>query len=268
MGSSFHLALEVLGDHPGQRSELDAWFWSSRLYAKSPGALQAQHQLVKWWQSKDLLSSLAKGGRNGKSSSLEEKGKVLPFTAVWLSVGFWIFVWRVLGWAGHVVAERMKSEGKASSEYILTTSWGVLAPRGRESLFNSLWANFRIYRDKQTWLSNQHCCLKKCMWAAGGLLGIEKQVKLKIATVTGDPLLPKGHLGARRGVSVHALQICLKTEGGNRQNRLHLESRTPSWAGLWTLSSMPSIYGNDIPTGKPGPQKEEPQGSPSPKRIP
>ena len=41
-------------------------------------------------------------------------------------------------------------------------------------------------------------------------------------------------------------------EGGNRQNRLHLESRTSSWAGLWTLSSTPSIYGNDIPTGKPG----------------
>ena len=33
-----------------------------------------------------------------------------------------------------------------------------------------------------------------------------------------------------------------------------------------------SIYGNDIPTGKPGPREEEPQGSyldsPSPKRIP
>ena len=43
------------------------------------------------------------------------------------------------------------------------------------------------------------------------------------------------------------------SEGGNRQNRLHLKSRTPSWAGLWTLSSMPSIYGNDIPTGKPSP---------------
>ena len=42
-------------------------------------------------------------------------------------------------------------------------------------------------------------------------------------------------------------------EGGNRQNRLHLESRTPPWAGRWTLSSMPSVYGNDIPTGKPGP---------------
>ena len=42
-------------------------------------------------------------------------------------------------------------------------------------------------------------------------------------------------------------------EGGNRQNRLHPESRTPSWAGLWTLSCMPSIYGNSIPTGKPGP---------------
>ena len=61
-------------------------------------------------------------------------------------------------------------------------------------------------------------------------------------------------------------------EGGNRQNRLHLESRTPSWAGLWTLSSMPSIYGNDIPTEKPDPQMEEPQGSYldslSPKKIP
>ena len=40
-------------------------------------------------------------------------------------------------------------------------------------------------------------------------------------------------------------------EGGNRQNRLHLECRTLSWAGLWTSSSMPNIYGNDIPTGKP-----------------
>ena len=37
---------------------------------------------------------------------------------------------------------------------------------------------------------------------------------------------------------------------------------------LWTLSYMPSIYGNDIPTGKPGPQKEEPQGSPSLKEYP
>ena len=63
-----------------------------------------------------------------------------------------------------------------------------------------------------------------------------------------------------------------ESEGGNRQNRLHLEIRTPSWAGLWILSYMPSIYGNDIPTGKPDPPMEEPQGSyldsPSPKRIP
>ena len=43
-------------------------------------------------------------------------------------------------------------------------------------------------------------------------------------------------------------------EGGSKQNRLHLESRTPSWARLWTLSYMPSIYGNNIPTGKPDPQ--------------
>ena len=63
-------------------------------------------------------------------------------------------------------------------------------------------------------------------------------------------------------------------EGGNRQNRLHLESRTPSWAGLWTLSYMSNIYRNDISTGKPDPrpQHERAQGSyldsPSPKRIP
>jgi len=57
-----------------------------------------------------------------------------------------------------------------------------------------------------------------------------------------------------------------------KQNRLHLESRTPSWARLWTVSYMPSIYGNDTPTGKPGTRKEEPQGlylhCPLPKRIP
>ena len=49
-------------------------------------------------------------------------------------------------------------------------------------------------------------------------------------------------------------------EGGNRQNRLHLESKTPSWARLWTLSYMPNIYGNDIPTGKPGPLDERALG--------
>ena len=31
----------------------------------------------------------------------------------------------------------------------------------------------------------------------------------------------------------------------------YLESRPPSWARLWTLGCMPSIHGNDIPTGKP-----------------
>ena len=48
-----------------------------------------------------------------------------------------------------------------------------------------------------------------------------------------------------------------------KQNRLYFENRTPSWAGSWTLSYMPRIS-----AGKPGPRKEEPQGSPSPKRIP
>ena len=60
-------------------------------------------------------------------------------------------------------------------------------------------------------------------------------------------------------------------EGENKQNGLHLESRTPFWARLWTLSYMPSIYGNDIPTGKPDSLDERPQSlyldSLSPKRI-
>ena len=62
------------------------------------------------------------------------------------------------------------------------------------------------------------------------------------------------------------LGMNLQSEGGNRTGSilkagLHL--------GLdWTLSYMPSIYGNDIPTGKPDPWKEELQGSPLPKRIP
>ena len=50
-------------------------------------------------------------------------------------------------------------------------------------------------------------------------------------------------------------------EGANRQNRLHIESRTPSWARQWNLSYMSSIYRKDIPTGKPDPWMEEPQGS-------
>ena len=54
--------------------------------------------------------------------------------------------------------------------------------------------------------------------------------------------------------------VCIR-EGGNRTGSLLR-------AGLWTLSYMPSIYGNYIPNGKPGPQKEEPQGSLKPKRIP
>ena len=69
------------------------------------------------------------------------------------------------------------------------------------------------------------------------------------------------------------LLVLFYTEGGNRQNRPCLESRTPTWAGPWILSYMPSIYGNDIPTGKPDPTPmEESQGSYldslSPKRIP
>ena len=55
------------------------------------------------------------------------------------------------------------------------------------------------------------------------------------------------------GRNINNIRYADDTEGGNRQNRLHLESRTPSWAGLWTLSYMPSIYGNNIPTGKPEP---------------
>ena len=69
-------------------------------------------------------------------------------------------------------------------------------------------------------------------------------------------------VGGRRSGAIYPYECCsyyeirasrVGNEGGNRQNRLHLESRTPSWACLWTLSYMPSIYGNDIPIGKPAP---------------
>ena len=48
-------------------------------------------------------------------------------------------------------------------------------------------------------------------------------------------------------------------EGGNRQNRLHLESRTPSWAGPWTLSYMPSIYGSSTPKENQTPRWKSPR---------
>ena len=50
------------------------------------------------------------------------------------------------------------------------------------------------------------------------------------------------------------------TEGGNRQNRLYLESKTPSWARLWTLNYMPCICRNNIPAGKPDPSDERAPG--------
>ena len=48
-------------------------------------------------------------------------------------------------------------------------------------------------------------------------------------------------------------------EGGNRQNRLHLESRTPSWAGPWTLSYTPSIYGSSTPKENQTPRWKSPR---------
>ena len=72
-------------------------------------------------------------------------------------------------------------------------------------------------------------------------------------------------LGARAGFHVHTFSgkkrqqkpAAALTEGGNRTG---LSWKQVSFlGGLWTY--MPSIFGNDIQTGKPGPQKEEPQGS-------
>jgi len=53
---------------------------------------------------------------------------------------------------------------------------------------------------------------------------------------------------------------CCGSEGGNRQNRLHLEIRSPSWAGLWALSYMSRIYGNDTPTRNQTPPPTCPDG--------
>ena len=74
------------------------------------------------------------------------------------------------------------------------------------------------------------------------------------------------HHSSKASVLWAQLSLSRTNDGGNRQNRLHLESRAPSWARLWTLSYMPSIYGNNIPTGKPDQScppphpMEEPQG--------
>ena len=56
---------------------------------------------------------------------------------------------------------------------------------------------------------------------------------------------------AQTGIKIAGRNIN-NLQGGNRTGSI--ESRTPSWTGLWTLSYMPSIYGNNIPTGKPDPQ--------------
>ena len=50
-------------------------------------------------------------------------------------------------------------------------------------------------------------------------------------------------------------------EGGNRQTRLHLESRTPSWAGLWTLSYTPVSMETTHQLENQTPRMEESQGS-------
>ena len=50
------------------------------------------------------------------------------------------------------------------------------------------------------------------------------------------------------------------SEGGRKQKGLYLESRTPSWSILWSVSYMPSVYGNDISIGKPeAPEKKSPR---------
>ena len=58
-----------------------------------------------------------------------------------------------------------------------------------------------------------------------------------------------------------AKEVCVcVTERGNRQNRLHLESRTPFWAGLWTLSHTQYPWKWHT-NWKIRPPKQEPQGS-------
>ena len=52
---------------------------------------------------------------------------------------------------------------------------------------------------------------------------------------------------------------CPFFEGGNRQNSLPLEIRTLSWAGLWTLSYMPSMNGNNIPVENQTPGGKSPR---------
>ena len=58
------------------------------------------------------------------------------------------------------------------------------------------------------------------------------------------------------------------TKGENRKGSISKAGLHLGPDCVWTLNYMPSIYGNDIPTGKPGPGKGEPQGSPLLKEYP
>ena len=76
-----------------------------------------------------------------------------------------------------------------------------------------------------------------------------------------DPSLcshPANHLTLSLSLSLSfffSLALGPAFEARNRQNRLHLENRIPSWPGPWTLSYMPRIFGDDIATGKPDPPR-------------
>ena len=56
-----------------------------------------------------------------------------------------------------------------------------------------------------------------------------------------------------------SVEYTTPAEEGKRQNRLRPESSTPARAGLCTVSSVPSICGNDVPPGKPGPGWKSPR---------
>ena len=94
-----------------------------------------------------------------------------------------------------------------------------------------------------------------CLPAGGWLQGCGQQAaQMPCGLLSDCKCFPLGSCPLLLGMTRSIMAATENTvEGGNRQNRLHLESRTPSWAGLWTLSSLPGIYGNDIPTGRTDP---------------
>ena len=91
-------------------------------------------------------------------------------------------------------------------------------------------------------------CFSGCLMSSAGIqklfCGIYSAFKCSFDEFVGEKVVSPSYYSAILGPPL----------------RLYLESRTPCWATLWTLSYMPSVYGDNISTGKPEPSDKRAQG--------